>query len=53
MYLLSLLPFKFQLFLGRNIGRLAMRLMKKRQVTIRRNLELCSRIWTRANEKRY
>ncbi|AEX22128.1 LpxL/LpxP family Kdo(2)-lipid IV(A) lauroyl/palmitoleoyl acyltransferase [Vibrio sp. EJY3] len=41
MYLLSLLPFKFQLFLGRNIGRLAMRLMKKRQVTIRRNLELC------------
>ncbi len=41
MYLLSLLPFKIQLFLGRNIGRLAMRIMKKRQVTIRRNLELC------------
>ncbi len=41
MYLLSLLPFRVQLFLGRNIGRLAMRLMKKRQVTIRRNLELC------------
>lgn len=41
MYLLSLLPFKVQLALGRNIGRLAMRLMRKRQVTIRRNLELC------------
>lgn len=41
MYLLSLLPFKAQLVLGRCIGRLAMRIMKKRQVTIRRNLELC------------
>lgn len=41
MYLLSLLPFKVQLALGRNIGRLAMRFMRKRQVTIRRNLELC------------
>ncbi|HHX8287586.1 TPA: LpxL/LpxP family Kdo(2)-lipid IV(A) lauroyl/palmitoleoyl acyltransferase [Vibrio diabolicus] len=41
MYLLSLLPFKVQLALGRGIGRLAMRIMKKRQVTIRRNLELC------------
>ncbi len=41
MYLLSLLPFKAQLALGRNIGRLAMRIMKKRQVTIKRNLELC------------
>ncbi len=41
MYLLSLLPFKVQLALGRNIGRLAMRIMRKRQVTIRRNLELC------------
>ncbi len=41
MYLLSLLPFKVQLALGRKIGRLAMRLMRKRQVTIRRNLELC------------
>ncbi|WP_098415657.1 LpxL/LpxP family Kdo(2)-lipid IV(A) lauroyl/palmitoleoyl acyltransferase [Vibrio sp. ES.051] len=41
MYLLSLLPFKIQLALGRGIGRLAMRIMKKRQVTIRRNLELC------------
>ncbi len=41
MYLLSLLPFKVQLALGRGIGRLAMRIMKKRQITIRRNLELC------------
>lgn len=41
MYLLSLLPFIVQLALGRNIGRLAMRFMRKRQVTIRRNLELC------------
>ncbi|ELB2747442.1 LpxL/LpxP family Kdo(2)-lipid IV(A) lauroyl/palmitoleoyl acyltransferase [Vibrio alginolyticus] len=41
MYLLSLLPFKVQLALGRNIGRLAMRITRKRQVTIRRNLELC------------
>lgn len=41
MYLLSLLPFKVQLALGCNIGRLAMRFMRKRQVTIRRNLELC------------
>lgn len=41
MYLLSLLPFNIQLFLGRNIGRLAMRIMRKRQITIRRNLELC------------
>lgn len=41
MYLLSLLPFKVQLALGRHIGRLAMRLMRKRQVMIRRNLELC------------
>ncbi|MGR5458784.1 LpxL/LpxP family Kdo(2)-lipid IV(A) lauroyl/palmitoleoyl acyltransferase [Vibrio alfacsensis] len=41
MYLFSLLPFHTQLALGRGIGRIAMRLMKKRQVTIRRNLELC------------
>lgn len=41
MYSLSLLPFNVQLALGRGIGRLAMRIMKKRQVTIRRNLELC------------
>ncbi|HAS6641282.1 LpxL/LpxP family Kdo(2)-lipid IV(A) lauroyl/palmitoleoyl acyltransferase (plasmid) [Vibrio parahaemolyticus] len=41
MYSLSLLPFRVQLTLGRKIGRLAMRLMKKRRVTIKRNLELC------------
>ncbi len=41
MYLFSLLPFRVQLALGSGIGRLAMRLMKKRQVTIKRNLELC------------
>ncbi|MGR4990115.1 LpxL/LpxP family Kdo(2)-lipid IV(A) lauroyl/palmitoleoyl acyltransferase [Vibrio rotiferianus] len=41
MYLLSLLPFKVQLSLGRGVGRLAIRLMKKRQLTIKRNLELC------------
>lgn len=41
MYLLSLLPFRVQLALGSGIGRIAMRLMKKRQVTIKRNLELC------------
>ncbi|MEL7326435.1 MAG: LpxL/LpxP family Kdo(2)-lipid IV(A) lauroyl/palmitoleoyl acyltransferase [Pseudomonadota bacterium] len=41
MYLLSLLPFRVQLALGSGIGRIAMRLMKKRKVTIKRNLELC------------
>ncbi|WP_423839590.1 LpxL/LpxP family Kdo(2)-lipid IV(A) lauroyl/palmitoleoyl acyltransferase [Vibrio mytili] len=41
MFLLSLLPSKVQRFMGRSIGRLAMCIMKKRQVTIRRNLELC------------
>lgn len=41
MFSLSLLPFRVQLTLGRKIGRLAMQLMKKRQVTIKRNLELC------------
>lgn len=41
MYCLSFLLFNIQLVLGRRIGRLAMRIMKKRKETIRRNLELC------------
>ncbi|MBY3786849.1 LpxL/LpxP family Kdo(2)-lipid IV(A) lauroyl/palmitoleoyl acyltransferase [Photobacterium carnosum] len=41
MYSLSLLPYSAQLFLGKHIGRLAIKLMKKRQHIIHRNLELC------------
>lgn len=41
MYLFSLLPLRVQLTLGSDIGRIVMRLMKKRQVIIKRNLELC------------
>ena len=41
MYSLSLLPYSAQLFLGKHIGRLAIKLMKKRQHVIHRNLELC------------
>ncbi|MCG3884453.1 LpxL/LpxP family Kdo(2)-lipid IV(A) lauroyl/palmitoleoyl acyltransferase [Photobacterium leiognathi] len=41
MYAISSLPFKFQLFMGRHVGRLAIRFMPKRLATIRRNLELC------------
>ncbi|OBU18366.1 lipid A biosynthesis lauroyl acyltransferase [Photobacterium aquimaris] len=41
MYSLSLLPYRVQFFLGKHIGRLAIKLMKKRRHTISRNLELC------------
>ena len=41
MYSLSLLPFNLQIKMGKGIGRLAMRLMKKRQFIIHRNLTLC------------
>ncbi|OBU35821.1 LpxL/LpxP family Kdo(2)-lipid IV(A) lauroyl/palmitoleoyl acyltransferase [Photobacterium phosphoreum] len=41
MYLLSLLPYRVQFFLGKHIGRLAIKLMKNRRHTIYRNLELC------------
>ncbi|OBU43225.1 lipid A biosynthesis lauroyl acyltransferase [Photobacterium phosphoreum] len=41
MYLLSLLPYRMQFFLGKHIGRLAIKLMKNRRHTIYRNLELC------------
>ncbi|MCG3887299.1 LpxL/LpxP family Kdo(2)-lipid IV(A) lauroyl/palmitoleoyl acyltransferase [Photobacterium leiognathi] len=41
MYLLSCLPYSWQVVLGKNIGRLAIKLMKKRRRTIERNLELC------------
>ncbi|MCG3863004.1 MULTISPECIES: LpxL/LpxP family Kdo(2)-lipid IV(A) lauroyl/palmitoleoyl acyltransferase [unclassified Photobacterium] len=41
MYLLSCLPYSWQRVLGKNIGRLAIKLMKKRRHTIERNLELC------------
>ena len=41
MYSLSLLPYRVQFFLGKYIGRLAIKLMKKRRHTISRNLELC------------
>ncbi|OBU32315.1 LpxL/LpxP family Kdo(2)-lipid IV(A) lauroyl/palmitoleoyl acyltransferase [Photobacterium kishitanii] len=41
MYLLSLLPYRVQFFLGQRIGRLAIKLMKNRRHVIYRNLELC------------
>ncbi len=41
MYLLSTLPFKAQLRLGKSIGRFALSKMQKRTKTIRRNLDLC------------
>ncbi|ANS87310.1 LpxL/LpxP family Kdo(2)-lipid IV(A) lauroyl/palmitoleoyl acyltransferase [Vibrio scophthalmi] len=41
MFLLSTLPFKLQLSLGKGIGRFALKRMKKRTHTIRRNLDLC------------
>ena len=41
MYLLSLSPYRVQFFLGKHIGRLAIKLMKNRRHTIYRNLELC------------
>lgn len=40
-YLLSLLPWKCQFWLGKGLGRLAIKLMPKRRKTIARNLELC------------
>lgn len=51
MYSLSLLPLTVQTFLGRRIGRLALRFMKKRQVTIRRNLELCFPLMSEAERE--
>ncbi|MGF1760927.1 LpxL/LpxP family Kdo(2)-lipid IV(A) lauroyl/palmitoleoyl acyltransferase [Photobacterium sagamiensis] len=41
MYLISWLPYFMQFRMGQAIGRLAIRLMKKRRKTIKRNLELC------------
>ncbi|PSW04350.1 LpxL/LpxP family Kdo(2)-lipid IV(A) lauroyl/palmitoleoyl acyltransferase [Photobacterium lipolyticum] len=41
MYLISWLPYFIQFRMGQGVGRLAIRLMKKRRNTIRRNLELC------------
>lgn len=41
MYLLSWLPYFIQFRLGKWIGQGAMRFMKKRRLTIERNLELC------------
>lgn len=39
--LVTLLPYKVQLFLGANLGRLLMKLVKKRAATAKRNIELC------------
>ncbi|OAN17764.1 lipid A biosynthesis lauroyl acyltransferase [Photobacterium jeanii] len=41
MYLISWLPYFIQFRMGQGIGRLAMRFMKKRRQTMKRNLELC------------
>ncbi|KLV08591.1 lipid A biosynthesis lauroyl acyltransferase [Photobacterium ganghwense] len=41
MYLISWLPYFIQFRLGQLLGRLGIRLLKKRQKTIVRNLELC------------
>ncbi|UTV26530.1 LpxL/LpxP family Kdo(2)-lipid IV(A) lauroyl/palmitoleoyl acyltransferase [Photobacterium atrarenae] len=41
MYLISWLPYFIQFRLGQGLGRLAMKVMKKRGKTIARNLELC------------
>ncbi|QUJ68916.1 LpxL/LpxP family Kdo(2)-lipid IV(A) lauroyl/palmitoleoyl acyltransferase [Photobacterium sp. GJ3] len=41
MMLISLLPYRIQFLMGKGIGRLAIKLMKKRRFTIERNLELC------------
>ncbi|MDX1300707.1 LpxL/LpxP family Kdo(2)-lipid IV(A) lauroyl/palmitoleoyl acyltransferase [Photobacterium sp.] len=41
MYLISWLPYFIQFRMGQVIGRLAIRLMKKRRKIIKRNLELC------------
>ncbi|OZS44205.1 LpxL/LpxP family Kdo(2)-lipid IV(A) lauroyl/palmitoleoyl acyltransferase [Photobacterium sanguinicancri] len=41
MYLISWLPYFIQFRMGQGIGRLAIRLMKKRRVTMKKNLELC------------
>ncbi|KMV30851.1 LpxL/LpxP family Kdo(2)-lipid IV(A) lauroyl/palmitoleoyl acyltransferase [Photobacterium swingsii] len=41
MYLISWLPYFIQFRMGQGIGRLAMKLMKKRRSTMKRNLELC------------
>ncbi|WP_028767386.1 LpxL/LpxP family Kdo(2)-lipid IV(A) lauroyl/palmitoleoyl acyltransferase [Shewanella fidelis] len=40
-YLCSLLPYAVQIRLGKLLGRTALRFMKRRTNTIRRNLELC------------
>ncbi|UTM58737.1 LpxL/LpxP family Kdo(2)-lipid IV(A) lauroyl/palmitoleoyl acyltransferase [Photobacterium sp. CCB-ST2H9] len=41
MKLISLLPYRIQFWMGKGIGRLAIKLLKKRRFTIERNLELC------------
>ncbi|MFO6424340.1 LpxL/LpxP family Kdo(2)-lipid IV(A) lauroyl/palmitoleoyl acyltransferase [Motilimonas sp. KMU-193] len=41
MFLISLLPYRLQLWLGKQLGRLAMKLMKSRYKVAKRNLELC------------
>ncbi|PSW13466.1 lipid A biosynthesis lauroyl acyltransferase [Photobacterium rosenbergii] len=41
MYLISWLPYFIQFRMGQGLGRLAMRIIKKRKKTIARNLELC------------
>ncbi len=41
MFLISLLPFSLQLFLGKKIGHLGMKLAKSRRRIAARNLELC------------
>ena len=39
--LVTLLPYRVQMFLGANLGRLLMMLVKKRAATAKRNIELC------------
>ncbi|MDO6582350.1 LpxL/LpxP family Kdo(2)-lipid IV(A) lauroyl/palmitoleoyl acyltransferase [Photobacterium sp. 2_MG-2023] len=41
MKLISLLPYRIQFLMGKGVGRLAIKLLKKRRYTIERNLELC------------
>ena len=41
MFCLSLLPYRFQLWLGAKLGRLAMKLMKSRRKVAQQNLALC------------